>query len=100
MPNSLQLPLERQRDLQRKWNRLFQRTVTASDGVRAKLRHPTLHHKDDARFDDLIVSFGCSNEIAPIELDAFGDRAGKLIAASSSYQPMGAGARMNKTSRQ
>jgi hypothetical protein len=68
--------------------------------VRANLRHPTLHHKEDARFDDLIVSFGCSNEIAPIELDAFGDRVGKLIAASSSYQPMGAGAKMNKTSRQ
>ena len=47
MPNSLQLPLERQRDLQRKWNRLFRRTVTASDGARENLRHPTLHHKED-----------------------------------------------------
>ena len=28
MPNSLQYPLERQRDLQRKWQRLLQRTAT------------------------------------------------------------------------
>jgi hypothetical protein len=56
--------------------------------------------EEDARFDELIASFGCSNEIAPIELDAFGDRAGKLIAASSSYQPVGAVAKMNKTVRQ
>jgi hypothetical protein len=118
LPNSLQYPLERERDLQRKWNRLFQRTVTAS----ADLRHPTLRHKanrtvswhtgrgrgmpfdgvlkEDARFDDLIASFGCSNEIAPIELEAFGDRAGKLIAASSSYQPVGAADKANKTARQ
>jgi hypothetical protein len=111
VPNSLQYPIERHRDLQRKWNRLFQRAVTASDGVLADSRHPTLRHKahrtpswhsgpgrgfpfdgvleEDARFDELIASFGCSKEIAPIELDAFGDRAGKLIAASSSYQPVG-----------
>jgi len=122
VPNSLQYPLERHRDLQRKWNRLFQRTVTASDGVLADSRHPTLRHKanrtasphtgpgrgfpfdgvleEDARFDEFIASFGCSNEIAPIELDAFGDRAGKLIAASSSYQPVRAAAKANKTARQ
>jgi hypothetical protein len=121
VPNSLQYPIERHRDLQRKWNRLFQRTVM-SDGVLADSRHPTLRHKahrtpswhtspgrglpsdgvleEDARFDELIASFGCSNEIAPIELDAFGDRAGKLIAASSSYQPVGAVAKANKAARQ
>jgi hypothetical protein len=27
MPNSLQYPLERERELQRRWNRLLQRTV-------------------------------------------------------------------------
>jgi hypothetical protein len=95
---------------------------TAGSRSLAASRHPTLHHKanrtaswhtgpgrglscngvmeEDARFDELIASFGCSNEIAPIELDAFGDRAGKLIAASSSYQPVGAVAKMNKTVRQ
>jgi hypothetical protein len=29
MPNSLQIPLERQRDLQRRWGRLLQRTATS-----------------------------------------------------------------------
>jgi len=29
MPNSLQCPLERQRDLQRKWGRLLQRTASS-----------------------------------------------------------------------
>lgn len=77
MPNSLQYPLERQRDLQRKWDRLFQRAVTRS------ARAPS----------ELFTSFGCSNQIAPIELEAFGDRAGRVIAASSSYQPVGAAAR-------
>ena len=55
--------------------------------------------EEDARFDELIASFGCSNEIARIDLDIFGDRAGKLIAASSSYQPVGAAAKANKTAR-
>jgi hypothetical protein len=45
--------------------------------------------EQDAEFDELIASLGCSNEIAPIELEAFGDRAGKLIAAASTYQPVG-----------
>src|SRR2546421_10876903 len=31
VPNSLQYPLERQRDLQRRWNRLLQRTVAPKD---------------------------------------------------------------------
>ena len=29
MPNSLQIPLERQRDLQRRWGRLLQRTAAS-----------------------------------------------------------------------
>lgn len=31
MPHSLQYPLERQRDLQRRWNRLLQRTAAPKD---------------------------------------------------------------------
>jgi hypothetical protein len=30
MPNSLQYPLERERDLQRKWGRLLQRTTSST----------------------------------------------------------------------
>ena len=30
MPNSLQIPLERQRDLQRRWGRLLQRTAAST----------------------------------------------------------------------
>ena len=110
MPNSLQYPLERQRDLLRKWNRVLQRTVIQSDRMPADSKYATLRRvyrtarrhtaatpgvpfngvsEQNARLGNLIVLFGCSNEIAPIELDVFGDRAGKLIAASSSYQPVG-----------
>ena len=31
MPTSLQYPLERQRDVQRRWNRLLERTITPKD---------------------------------------------------------------------
>ncbi len=40
MPSSLQYPLERHRDLQRKWDRLLQRTVPPKDRVAADLRTP------------------------------------------------------------
>ena len=115
MLSSLQYPLERQRELQRKWDRLFRWTLAARGDVLAGARPPTLRHKtsrcarlesgpgrgfpfngllnQDARFDELIASLGSSNEIAPIELEAFVDRAGKLIAAASTYQPVGAAAR-------
>jgi hypothetical protein len=33
MPNSLQYPLERQRDVQRKWGRLLRRTAASSGNV-------------------------------------------------------------------
>ena len=33
MPNSLQYPLERQRDVQRRWNQLLQRTVARKEPV-------------------------------------------------------------------
>jgi hypothetical protein len=100
VPSSMQYPLERHRELQRKWNRLFKRTVATNGAVLAGSRRPTLRHKisrftslqsgagrgfpfndvleQDAEFDELIASLACSNEIAPIELEAFGDRAGKL----------------------
>ncbi len=112
MPSSMQYPLERHRELQRKWNRLFKRTVATNGPVLVGSRRPTLRHKisrsaglqsgagrgfpfngvlqQDAQFDELIASLGCSNEIAPVELEAFGDRAGKLIAAASTYQPVAA----------
>ena len=37
MPSSLQYPLERQRDLQRRWSRLLQRTAPSDDNA---LRNP------------------------------------------------------------
>ena len=37
MPSSLQYPLGRQRDLQRRWSRLLQRTVPSDDNA---LRNP------------------------------------------------------------
>jgi hypothetical protein len=115
--SSLQYPLERHRELQRKWNRLFNRTVAANGHVLAGSMPPTVRHKisrsaslesgpgrgfpfngvleQDVRFGELIAWVGCSNEIAPIELEAFGERAGRLIAAASTYQPVGAAAKNN-----
>jgi hypothetical protein len=43
--------------------------------------------QQNARLDELMALFDCRNEIAPFDIDAFGQRAGKLIAASSSYRP-------------
>jgi hypothetical protein len=39
MPNSLQYPLERERDLQRRWQRLLQRTIAPKSRIAAALRH-------------------------------------------------------------
>jgi hypothetical protein len=38
MPNSLQYPLERERELQHRWKRLLQRTVASKDHSAAYLR--------------------------------------------------------------
>ena len=39
MPNSLQYPLERHRDLQRRWERLLQRTTAPKERVPDTSRH-------------------------------------------------------------
>ena len=39
MPNTLQYPLERHRDVQRKWQRLLQRTAAAKVYGPAPLKH-------------------------------------------------------------
>jgi hypothetical protein len=44
------------------------------------------NHLDDARLDELLVQFGSSSEIAPIDPNAFG-RVGNLIGKTSSYRP-------------
>ena len=48
MPSSFQYPVERHRDLQRRWGRLFQRTA-AADEVRKKYRRAEEDH--DRRVD-------------------------------------------------
>jgi hypothetical protein len=44
VPNTLQYPLERQRDLQRRWSRLLQRTVAPTNPPPADFKYsrPTL----------------------------------------------------------
>jgi hypothetical protein len=41
----------------------------------------------NARLEELLVLFGCGDEIAPFDEDALAKRAGELIANVSSYQP-------------
>ena len=43
MPSSFQYPVERHRDLQRRWGRLFQRTVAPNE-VRKKYRRAGENH--------------------------------------------------------
>ena len=43
MPSSFQYPVERHRDLQRRWGRLFQRTVVPNE-VRKKYRRAEEDH--------------------------------------------------------
>ena len=43
MPSSFQYPVERHRDLQRRWGRLFQRTAAANE-VRKKYRRAEEDH--------------------------------------------------------
>jgi hypothetical protein len=41
----------------------------------------------NARLEELLVLFGCGDEIAPFDADALAKRAGELIASVNSYQP-------------
>jgi hypothetical protein len=41
----------------------------------------------NARLAELLLLFGCGDEIAPFDADALAKRAGELIASASSYQP-------------
>ena len=41
----------------------------------------------NARLEELLLLFGCADEIAPLDADALAKRAGELIASVSSYQP-------------
>ena len=41
----------------------------------------------NARLEELLMLFGCGDEIAPFDADALATRAGELIAKVSSYQP-------------
>jgi hypothetical protein len=41
----------------------------------------------NARLEELLLLFGCGDEIAPFDADALAKRAGELIASVSSYQP-------------
>jgi len=41
----------------------------------------------NARLDELLMLFGCTDEIAPFDTDTLATRAGELIAKVSSYQP-------------
>lgn len=41
----------------------------------------------NARLEELLLLFGCADEIAPRDADALANRAGELIASVSSYQP-------------
>ena len=51
MPSSFQYPVERHRDLQRRWDRLFQRTAAANE-VRKKYRRAEEDH--DRRVDAMV----------------------------------------------
>ena len=41
----------------------------------------------NARLEELLMLFGCGDEIAPFDADALATRAGELIAKVRSYQP-------------
>jgi hypothetical protein len=41
----------------------------------------------NARLEELLLLFGCGDEIAPFDADALAKSAGELIASVSSYQP-------------
>jgi hypothetical protein len=66
MPSSFQYPVERHRDLQRRWDRLFQRTAAANE-VRKKYRRAEEDH--DRRVDAMVPR--ARHEAAPGSMETF-----------------------------
>ena len=80
MPSPLQYPLERSRALQQRWARLMHQTAVTSPNVNAPHRVAVVASipPADNRLAELMKLFGCADEIAPVDEDAFDRKASEV----------------------